>query len=124
MLNDNEDYFNRTFPVCKEQFLFYCALRKNDHEHDERNEEHDRKNDCEAIEVLLNDARAVARVVKGARNGIGNARSLSGMQHDEDDQAGTRHDKQDQEDDKQRGHDSSLSRIAILVRPIRTKQRL
>ena len=121
VLNDNEEYFNRTFPVCKGKFLINCSLGINNHEHDQRHEENDREGDRETVEVLLDDARAVARVVERAGDGIGDAGALAGMQHDEHDQAGAGHDEQDQEDDEQRSHDSSLSRIVIRVRPVRTK---
>ena len=64
-------------------------MRIDDHKHNQRNHEDDREDDGDAIEVLLDDAGAGLRGVQRRGDGVGNARALARMQHDEHDQAHT-----------------------------------
>lgn len=96
--------------VVKGKFQLICnrSVRVDDHEHDERQHEDDRERDGDAIEVLLDDARAGLRGVHRARDHVGDAGALAGMQQDEHDEAQARNDEQDKHDDKERVQDSSL----------------
>ena len=80
-----------------------------EHERDERHEEDDREDNRDAIQVLLNDARTALRGVHGAHDHVGNARAFAGVQQDEDNQTGARHEEQDEAKYKQWSHFVSLS---------------
>ena len=84
------------------------AGRIYDHKRDQRQQEDDREDDGDAVEVLLDDAGTGLRRVHGAGDHIGDARALAGMQQDEDDQSDAGHDQQDEEDDNERILLSSL----------------
>ena len=77
------------------------SLRINDHQNEKRHNEDDREDDRDAIEVLLNDARARLRGVHRAGDHVGDAGALARMQQDEDDQANAGDDQQDQHEDEQ-----------------------
>ena len=97
----------------KSEFSLFCdrSLRVDDHQHDERQQEHHREDDGDAVEVLLHDARARLRGVHGAGDHVGYARALAGMQQDEHDEAQARDDEQDEHDDKERVQGVSLLSI-------------
>ena len=76
-------------------------MRVDDHQDEQGDEEHDRACDGDAIEILLDDARARLRRIHGACDGIGDARPLARMHEDEDDEADARQEQQHQEDDYQ-----------------------
>ena len=80
------------------------AGRIHDHKRDKRQQEDDRKDDGDAVEVLLDDAGTGLRRVDGAGDHIGDARALAGVQENEDDEAQAGDDQQGDEDDQKRIH--------------------
>ena len=74
--------------------LANCSSRVNEHESNDAEQEHDLENNRDAVEILLDDARATLRGVEGARNHIRNARALTGVQQDEYDKASARNEQQ------------------------------
>ena len=79
-----------------------------DHQHQQRNQEHDREDDGDAIEVLLDDARTGLRGIHRAGNHVGDARALAGMQQNEHDQTCAGHNQQDQKNDNERTQSTIL----------------
>lgn len=90
----------------KSEFSLFCdrSLRVDDHQHDERQQEHHREDDGDAVEVLLDDAGTGLRRVHGAGDHIGDARALAGVQENEDDETQAGDDQQGDEDDQKRIH--------------------
>lgn len=82
-------------------------MRINHHQDNEHKEEHNRADNGEAIKVLLDNARTHL-AGHGALDDLANARALSGVEHDERDNANAGNDEQDKQDDKQRTQGNSL----------------
>ena len=80
------------------------AGRIHNHERDKRQQEDDREDDGDAVEVLLDDAGTGLRRVDGAGDHIGDARALAGVQENEDDEAQAGDDQQGDENDQKRIH--------------------
>lgn len=80
------------------------AGRIHNHERDKRQQEDDREDDGDAVEVLLDDTGTGLGRVHGAGDHIGDARALSGVQENEDDETQAGDDQQGDEDDQKRIH--------------------
>ena len=78
------------------------------HQQDKRNQKYNRKNNGDAIEVFLHNARAGLRRINRASNHIRNASSLAGVQQDENNQTNARNNEQYKQYYEKRIHDVSL----------------
>lgn len=72
---------------------------EDDHEHDERYQEHRHQNNGDAIEVLLNDARSLVRTIHARSDHVRNAGTFTRMQQYENDESDARKNEQDGKDD-------------------------
>ena len=86
--------------LCKCILAVDAALRISNHQNNKRDKEDDGKNDSNAIEVLLYNARTGLVVVHGASNHVANTSALTGMQKNENYQANARSYQQNREDDR------------------------
>ena len=77
----------------------------------ERKHEDDRERDGDAVEVLLDDARARLGRIHGARDHVRDARALARMHENEDDKADAGQNQQNQEDDYQ-----GIQRVTLPLR--------
>ena len=93
------------------QLLGNGSVGVNDHENHEREQEHDSAADGDAVEVLLDDARARLCGVHGARDHIRDARALARVHENEDDKADAGQNQQNQEDDYQ-----GIQRVTLPLR--------
>ena len=75
------------------------SLRVNHHQDDQGNEEDNRKDNGDAVEVLLNDVGSLLVVVDIRSNGVGNTGALAGVQKNENDQTNARDNEQCSEND-------------------------
>ncbi len=80
--------------------LSYAALRIDEHQYQQRDDEDYRENNRNLVQVLLNNARARLRRVQRTCDGVRNARSFAGMQHNKNDQASAGYNEGDYDDDK------------------------
>ena len=76
-------------------------MRIDDHQHEQRQQEHHGAADGDAVQVLLDDRGARLGGVHRAGNHIGDARALARVHEDEDDQSDAGQHQQDQEHDYQ-----------------------
>ena len=83
--------------------------RIHDHQRNKRQHKHYSKDDGDAIKVLLDNAGSRLGRIHRAGNHVRNARALTGMQQDEDDEAQTGDNQQGDEDDQKRTHVLPLS---------------
>lgn len=94
------------------------SLRVDQHQHDQRNHEHDSQDDRDAIQVLVHDARAGLGVVQRTLNGVSHARALARVQQDEHDQTCARKNqnhRKDNSEDIQNNSCSTLARLRVQV---------
>ena len=93
------------------QLLGNGSVGVNDHENPQREQEHDSAADGDAVEVLLDDARARLGRIHGARDHVRDARALARMHENEDDKADAGQNQQNQEDDYQ-----GIQRVTLPLR--------
>ena len=93
------------------QLLGNGSVGVDDHENHEGKQKHDGAADGDAVEVLLDDARARLGGVHGARDHIRDARALARVQENEDDKADAGQNQQNQEDDYQ-----GIQRVTLPLR--------
>ena len=83
-------------------------MRVDNHQHDERQQEHNRQDNGDAIKVFLDNTRTSLRGVYRAGDHVRNPRALTRVQQDEYDKANARDDEQRNYDNEERIQGSSL----------------
>lgn len=72
---------------------------EDNHKHNKRNDENRNQNDGNAVEVLLNNARSLIRTIDARSDHIRDARALTRMKQDKNDESNARYNEQNSEDD-------------------------
>ena len=93
------------------QLLGNGSVGVDDHENHEGKQKHDGAADGDAVEGLLDDARARLGRIHRARDHVRDARALARMHENEDDKADAGQNQQNQEDDYQ-----GIQRVTLPLR--------